>query len=305
MSVSWEGLLLIDKPSGPTSHDVVALVRRATRQRRIGHAGTLDPSASGLLPLVLGRATRLVRFMPHSPKAYEGTFRLGLSTDSDDLTGTVLSEHTGPLPEPTTVRDAARRFLGKSEQVPPAISARKVGGERLYRLARRGKPATAPATTIEVTRFDVVPLDEPGIFRFVAEVTGGTYIRGLVRDLGAGLGCGGALGELRRTAIGPMQVDQALTLRAGEPPDPETLARALVPPADMPLEPPPLSLPDSAAAACFSRGGTLPAAELGPTGPGLRRVLGPDGRLLGLGETLEGRFRPRVVLVPVEPPDRR
>ena len=135
MSGAWEGLLLIDKPSGPTSHDIVVAVRRASGQSRIGHAGTLDPLASGLLPLVLGHATRLVRFLPHSPKSYTGTFRLGLRTDSDDVTGRTLDRHAGPLPEPHAVVEAAGALIGRQQQVPPRVSARKVGGQRLYRLA--------------------------------------------------------------------------------------------------------------------------------------------------------------------------
>ena len=152
MSSSWQGLLLLDKPEGPTSHDIVARVRRATGQRRIGHAGTLDPLASGLLPLVLGRPTRLVRFMPHSPKSYQGVIQIGCRSDTDDITGKILERCEGSLPTAEQVLEAARGLEGISAQIPPAFSARKIGGRRMYELARQGVQVEAKATDIEVTR---------------------------------------------------------------------------------------------------------------------------------------------------------
>ena len=138
MRPDLDGLLLIDKPEGPTSHDIVARARARTGQPRIGHTGTLDPMASGLLVLALGRATRLIRYLPGTPKLYTGSLRLGLTTSSDDITGQVLERFEGPFPAPDRVREAAAGFVGRSHQVPPRVSARKVGGERLYRMARRG-----------------------------------------------------------------------------------------------------------------------------------------------------------------------
>ena len=130
MEAPVDGLLLVNKPPGPTSHDVVGRIRRCLGQKRVGHAGTLDPMASGLLPLMLGRATRLLRFLPHSPKCYRGTIRLGRTTDTDDVTGRVVAEHPGALPEATAVAESARSLLGRSMQVPPAYSARRVRGKR-------------------------------------------------------------------------------------------------------------------------------------------------------------------------------
>ena len=193
--MTWDGLLLIDKSSGPTSHDVVQSVRRLTGQRRVGHAGTLDPLATGLLPVLLGRATRLARFLPHSPKHYEGLLRLGLTTVTDDITGEELTCHAGTLPDPASVAAAAERLQGSHPQIPPAVSARKVGGKRLYRLARQGIRVEAAPRQVDVNRFEIAPVkDDPAQYEFSAEVSGGTYVRALIRDLGAALGCGGVSG---------------------------------------------------------------------------------------------------------------
>lgn len=284
-----DGLLLIDKPAGPTSHDLVGRVRRAAGIKRVGHAGTLDPAATGLLPVVLGVATRLVRFLPGSPKCYEGTLRLGVRTASDDLAGAVTSRHDGPLPDASAVTEAAAALVGRIRQRPPVVSAKKIGGRRSYRLARQGRPVDPPAVEVDVFRFALAPSPgAAGEWRFEAEVGGGTYIRALARDLGEALGCGGALATLRRTAIGPLRVADA-----GPPPDDAEGVRAgLLPPERMPLEPPALILSDDADARRFVHGLEVPAE-----GAGLRRVLDPAGaRLLGIGEVTDGRLRPRVVL---------
>ncbi len=175
MAEEWNGLLLLDKPEGPTSHDIVYRVRRATGQRRIGHGGTLDPMATGLLPLVLGRATRLVQYLPHSPKVYRGNIRLGLTTTTDDITGETLTSTDGPLPGPDAVIDAAGALTGRLDQRAPSVSAKQVGGRRLYRLAREGKTVEAPTSVVEVERFELAPTDRPEIYAFEAEVSAGTY----------------------------------------------------------------------------------------------------------------------------------
>ena len=166
-----DGLLLVDKPTGPTSHDIVHRVRRASGVRRVGHAGTLDPLASGLLPLVLGRATRLVRFLPHSPKTYTGRLQLGRTTNTDDVTGEILSDHEGALPGAEQVLAAARKLEGRQFQIPPAFSARRVEGRRLYELARKGQAVEARPTEIVVTRFTLSPTDSPETYEFTAEVS--------------------------------------------------------------------------------------------------------------------------------------
>jgi tRNA pseudouridine55 synthase len=289
-----EGLLLIDKPEGPTSHQVVATVRRQTGQRRIGHAGTLDPMASGLLPLVLGRATRLVRFLPHSPKVYEGRIRLGLTTATDDVTGEIRSRHEGPWPSGDEVLRTAGRFSGRLRQVPPEVSARKVAGQRLYRLARQGRPVRAPAREVEIGRFDLASTGDPAEWSFVAEVSAGTYLRALARDLGEALGTGGALSALRRVGIGPLSVTDAAEL-----PDPtegaEALIGALIPLAEMPLTTPPVRLTNPESVRVFLSGGKV-AIDEPPSAEGTCRVLDARGELLGIALVDGGRARPKVVL---------
>jgi tRNA pseudouridine55 synthase len=290
-----EGLLLVDKPEGPTSHDVVDRVRRMTGQRRIGHSGTLDPMASGLLPLVLGRATRLVRFLPHSPKIYEGRIRLGITTDTDDVTGAVLSRHAGSLPSTAAVRDAASRLVGRVSQVPPAVSARRVGGKRLYRLARSGRKAEARAADVEVFRLDVAPGEDAEDWSLYAEVSAGTYVRAIARDLGAALGCGAALAALRRVAIGPMSLSNALKI--GHEAQEAAFAAAVIPLEEMPLDPPGATLPDAVACARFCAGLPVPLPEGAPSS-GMIRAFSPALSLLGVGEARGGLIHPRVVIAP-------
>ena len=296
-----DGLLLVDKPQGPTSHDVVASVRRLTGLRRIGHTGTLDPMASGLLPLVMGRATRLARFLPHSPKLYEGSFRLGLTTSTDDATGDLLEKHTGPMPAPELVLGAARGFLGRFLQVPPKVSARKVKGQRLYRLARIGRPVTAPPAEVEVFRFELQPTSHGAEWSFVAEVSSGTYIRAIVRDLGAALETGGVLTALRRVSIGPLHVARAVSSPTPDESGAGRLLSAVISPEAMPLVPPPLKLASAEAVRLFLSGSQVALPE-GLDPQGVHRILDGREKLLGVGEVLERTVHPRVVLAS---PDQR
>jgi tRNA pseudouridine55 synthase len=199
----------LDKAPGPTSHDVVAAVRRSLRIRRVGHGGTLDPFASGLLPVLTGRATRLAPFVLGLPKTYHGVLRLGIATDTDDATGTVLRDD----PSWRSVDDemlggAMLALTGQIAQTPPAYSAKKVAGTRAHRLARRGGTVDLAPRRVTVVRFIPTARTDADI-TFSAEVGSGTYIRALARDLGARLGCGAHLLALRRVGIGPWTVDQA------------------------------------------------------------------------------------------------
>jgi tRNA pseudouridine55 synthase len=249
--------------------------------------------ATGLLPLVLGSATRLVRYLPSEPKVYRGRFELGWTSRSDDVTGERLSLHDGPLPDTDTVVGVSRELEGEQRQIPPSVSARKVGGVRLYRLARRGVAVAAPASTVVISGFEVVPTDDPATFRFRVEVSSGTYVRALVRDLGMRLGCGAVLAELRRTRIGPLRVEDAVALDMTADASVTDVSGSLIPLDAMPLTPPVVHL-DEAAAAGFVHGRAVSGG--GPSNPGPVRVVGPEGRLLGVADTTDGLIQPRVVL---------
>jgi len=297
MTAASDGLVLIDKPAGPTSHDVVAMVRRALGGIRVGHTGTLDPPATGLLAIVLGRATRLARYLPREPKTYVGRFVLGVTTATDDLTGTVLRRHDGPLPDDLSVVAAARALEGSQLQVPPSVSAKRVAGRRLYAFARRGELVTAPAVEVHVDRFDVRRGTEPSSWEYELVVTAGTYVRACIRDLGARLGCGAAVASLRRTAIGPWSVENALTC----PDDPSAWRPALTARVieldAMPLTVDPVRLSDGAAQRLFASGGSIrcPAPELS-AGTEVA-VHAASGGLLGIGELVNGLVHPRVVVI--------
>lgn len=277
-----DGLLLVDKPRGITSHDAVDRVRRALGVRRVGHAGTLDPMATGLLLLGVGRATRLLRFLGDLPKEYEGTGVLGVETDTLDAEGRVVREATVEVAE-EDLRRAMGALLGRLEQVPPAYSAVRVGGQRLYRAARSGRALEAPPRSVEVYRFDVVRFDPPR-FDFVARVSGGTYVRSLVAEVGRRLSCGAHLAALRRTAVGPFRVE-----RARPPHDPGPL---LPPEAAVAHLPSVVVSEDEARAARHGR-------PLGPAGlDGPYRLLGPGGELVGIYRDRGARAVPEVVLAP-------
>ena len=202
-----DGILLVDKPAGISSHDVVAVVRRARGGLRPGHSGTLDPFATGLLLVALGRATRLIRFLPAEPKVYRASIAFGTATDTDDATGQVVER--GPVPAASAVHDAIRRLTGTIEQVPPAYSARHVDGRRAYAIARAGgDPALAPAT-VTVSAWDVESLRD-GELTSTITCNSGTYVRALARDLGRICGTVAHLGSLRRTRIGPFDVRDAV-----------------------------------------------------------------------------------------------
>lgn len=206
------GMLLLDKSGGMTSHDVVARVRRIMNERRVGHAGTLDPMATGLLIVAVGPATRLLRFVQAETKRYVGTFELGAATDTLDADGVVVERMPVPPIDADTMSKVASTFTGTFEQVPPMVSAVKIGGERLYDLARRGVEVERAARTITVDSFSVAPGTEPDRWDFDVVCSTGTYVRVLVSDLAQRLGTVGHLTALRRTAIGIHRVDGALTL---------------------------------------------------------------------------------------------
>jgi len=205
-----DGVLVVDKPCGPTSHDLVDRVRHALRTRRVGHTGTLDPFATGVLPVCVGRATRLARFLSGGDKEYSATVRLGVATTTDDLTGEPLGPPVAAEIEPHVLSAALGALVGSFDQVPPAFSAKHVGGRRLYELARRGE--SVPRATSRVTVHDVRLLAREGDTLEIAVCcSAGTYVRALARDLGERLGTGAHLAALRRTRSGPFDLSQAVS----------------------------------------------------------------------------------------------
>jgi len=228
-----EGVLVVDKPAGMTSHDVVDRVRRIAGTRRVGHTGTLDPSATGVLVLCLGRATKLVTALQAGTKTYAAVARLGVTTSSDDLDGDVIATMSAAHLDEETVCSALRGFQGTIEQVPPMVSAIRVDGRRLHDLARRGEVVDRPArrVTVESILLDRFTPGEAAEVGFLVACSAGTYVRSIARDLGEKLGVGGTLATLRRVANGPFTVDEAVTLEQLES-DPAELAVRLLDPLD-------------------------------------------------------------------------
>lgn len=277
-----EGLLLIDKPQGLTSHDAVAVVRRVLHTKKVGHSGTLDPMATGLLVMGVGRATRLLRFLGDLPKMYEGTMRLGVETTTLDAEGEVTRE--APVSAGAQdVEKAMAALVGDSMQTPPAYSAVKVGGRKLYEAARKGEHLEAPARPIHVEAFDLLRYQD-GRASFRVRCGGGTYVRVLAADVGAALGCGAHLSSLRRTEVGPFDVREAVAPDAAREPLPIELAVAHLPHLDLD--------PEEAIAATHGR-------VLGPAGlAGPYAVYAPGGRVVGVYEDDGPKGRPLVILAP-------
>jgi len=209
------GLLILDKPGGMTSHDVVARVRRATGEASVGHLGTLDPMATGVLPLLLGKFTRLAQFFSATEKEYTGTIRFGFATDTYDAEGQVTSEPRAVTLTLEAVRAEATRFVGTIEQVPPPFSAKKIDGKPAYKLARAGKAPELKPVPITVGAFAIESV-EGDTAQFAMKISAGGYVRSIAHAMGQGLGCGAHLASLRRTAAGPFTVTEALPLAAAE-----------------------------------------------------------------------------------------
>jgi tRNA pseudouridine55 synthase len=275
-----DGILLVDKPPGLTSHDVVDRVRRALGVRRVGHAGTLDPMATGLLVMGVGRATRLLRFLGDLDKTYEGTGRLGEETDTLDAEGTVVRTAEVRVSKDQLGATMAG-LVGELEQRPPAYSAVKVGGRKLYEAARRGEVVQAPPRTVHVRSFDLLGLQGRD-FEFRAVVSGGTYVRSLVAEVGDRLGCGAHLVRLVRTAIGGFPLSDAVPVDDLGQPLPAERAVAHLPTYAVG--------PEEAAAARHGRC-LAPAGIDGPYA-----LVDPDARLIGVWRDTGTKSCPEVVL---------
>ena len=205
-----DGIVIVDKPEGWTSQDVTAKLRGVYQTRRIGHGGTLDPMATGVLPVFVGRATRAVEFFEHADKIYETVLHLGLTTDTEDITGTVLEEKPVSVTE-QDILSVLPQFRGEIQQIPPMYSAIKIGGQKLCNLARKGKEVARPARTITIHALDFLGM-EGNLVRLRVHCSKGTYIRTLCKDIGAALSCGGCMESLRRTAAGSYPAEVAVPL---------------------------------------------------------------------------------------------
>lgn len=288
------GALIVNKPAGLTSHDVVARVRRICQERSVGHLGTLDPAATGVLPLLLGRLTRLAQFFQGREKEYQGTIRFGFATDTYDAAGTPLGEASGSLPAAAAIEAVLPRFRGAVEQTPPPFSAKKVSGVPAYKLARREQPVALKPVQVEVRAFEMLSL-EGDRMRFRVVSSAGTYVRSLAHDLGQALGVGAHLADLERTRVGEFTLAQSHTLeelaamaQAG------TIASALLPPLQLlPEMPAVVAPPEAAARLLHGQAANLPEFSKAPR----VRAFSPEGDLLAIVRRIAGTlFQPQVVL---------
>jgi tRNA pseudouridine55 synthase len=286
------GLLIVDKPSGLTSHDVVARVRRLVGTRRVGHAGTLDPMATGVLVVGVERATRLLGHLALTEKAYLATIRLGQATDTGDAEGAMVASAPVSVLNIEAVTAGAAALTGEILQVPPAVSAIKVGGKRSYKLARAGAAPVLAPRPVTVRSFLVLaarPVGEVLDVDVSVTCSSGTYVRALARDLGDRLGVGGHLTMLRRTRVGPYGLDAARGL------DEVAADPSVVPLAEAAAAAFPCWRLTEAEAQVVSHGGRLAG---GGRGEGPVAVFGPDGEFLALVEEKAGHYRPLAVFVP-------
>ncbi len=213
MAQEISGVLIVDKPAGLTSHDVVARVRRVLKIQRAGHFGTLDPFATGVLPVSLGKATRFAQFYLKSRKAYEGSIHFGFSTDTYDAAGKPVSDPVQATPERADLERTLRDFTGRIPQIPPPFSAKHIGGVRAYELARLHRPVVLQPVEVEIYAFELLQYSPPeGVARFAVECSGGAYVRSLAHDIGRRLGCPAHLASLRRTAVAEFHERQSATL---------------------------------------------------------------------------------------------
>jgi len=298
--VSRGGVLVVDKPAGPTSHDVVAVVRRRFRGVKVGHTGTLDPFATGVLPIVIGRATRLARYLSGADKEYDALIRIGKATDTHDSTGAVVFEvpEGFPLPAPGMVAALLDRYRGTWMQTPPAYSAKLASGVRAYEQARRGESVELAPVSVTVSELELLSIDGP-LLRIRLVSSAGFYVRALAHDIGLKLGTGATLDGLRRLRSGPFGLADAVTL--------DLVAQSAIDSRVLPLE---ALLTDWPAVGLTREGaewashgrtlgpGQCANAQAGVAAGARVRFVGPDGRLVAVGEAGPGGvLHPAVVLM--------
>jgi tRNA pseudouridine55 synthase len=299
---TFHGALLVDKPEKVTSHDVVATVRRLARQRRCGHTGTLDPFATGLLVICLGKATRLAQFVSGTSKSYLATVRFGYATDTYDRTGEVVGEPSDSMPDREAVLAALEGFRGVQQQRPPLFSAKRIDGKRSHRLARAGVEVKPAAATVEVLNLELLDYEPPRA-QLSLSVSSGTYVRSLAHDLGEKLGCGAHLEELRRTRIGSFAVEEASTLdELSRLAHQNRLSERLVSPAELLRELPRVNVAGEAVKLLVHGRDVPPDQWEGPSGSdrprGPIRVCDEEGELVSVAYVHEpsGALRPDIVI---------
>ncbi|PWU54751.1 tRNA pseudouridine(55) synthase TruB [Micromonospora sp. S4605] len=292
--MSTDGLIVVDKPGGMTSHDVVARIRRLARTRRVGHGGTLDPMATGVLVIGVGRATRLLTYVIGAGKGYTGTIRLGQATVTDDAEGDVIATTPAGRVTDDAIRAALAALTGEIDQVPSAVSAIKIDGQRAYKRVREGESLELPARRVTVSRLDVLAIRRAGDVVDVdvaVDCSSGTYIRAIARDAGLALGVGGHLTALRRTAVGGFTLAEAATLDELEQRAPEVVNLPLAAAADRFF---PRRDAGADEAKVLSHGG--PLDPVGIAGP--YAVFDPAGTLIAIVSERDGRARAEIVLAP-------
>ena len=280
------GVAVVDKEAGWTSHDVVARARKLLGTRRVGHSGTLDPDATGVLVLGVGRATRLLRFITTLPKSYTARIVLGTETSTLDASGEITVVHDMSLIGASDVWRAAAGLVGELQQIPPMVSAVRVGGRRLHEIAREGGEVDRAPRPVTVHHFEVAATADPAVYEASVSCSSGTYVRVLAADLGTALGGGAHLRDLRRVAVGSFTVDEA------RPVDGLQLLPAAVGLRDLPGV-----IVDEGTAVDVGHGKVLDRDRLAASGEGPWPVHGPDGTLIAVYEDLQGRVKPAVVLV--------
>ena len=289
-----DGVLLINKPSGMTSHDVVERVRRILKEKRVGHTGTLDPLATGLLVMCVGTATRFARFFEAGEKEYEAVMRLGVVTDTQDAEGRALEERTYRPPEPAAIVETFRRFTGPIVQQPPAFSALKVGGVASYKLARQGKAVSLKPRDVAIYSLDLLAFEDPFI-RFAVRCSKGTYIRTLCADIGSDLGMGAHLTSLVRTRSGRFALREAVTIDELAARVPQGLSESTLIPIGAALDFMPARTLTEEEATGILHGRSV-HGEAGETDGTLVRLYDPSKRFIGLGLRKGDFVKPEIVL---------
>lgn len=291
------GVIIVDKPEGWTSHDVVAKMRRIAKDKRVGHLGTLDPIATGVLPLVIGKTTRLAQFYTRSDKVYEGTVRFGWATNTYDRAGEPLGDVAAIRPTEEEIERHLGQFRGELMQTPPPVSAKKVAGKRAYELARKSLPVELEPVKVQVYELELLGLEGPDA-RLRAHVSGGTYLRSIAHDLGQAMGCGAHLRELRRIASAEFELENARTLAqlemlAGE----DRLIDALIPAAQM-LPGFPSVYVDDLTVTQIRNGRNFPASPFrSQAGSKHVKAVTRQGELVAIGEAvLPNLYHPTIVL---------